>query len=454
MSERSADWSVVWLSSDPVPADEYDVRRVAADYRTRGEDLESSRSTLQRLSELSGWTGEAAEEFAKQASERTEDLGKAAEKYLDAAAALETYAGHVATARTDTWDGLQRALHAEEERKRLDHDPLEGVADPSGAQLDARDRQWDRRAEWASARDRAAQDVEAAIETLRDRAEDCADDIRSASESFKDSWWDDFKGWVREHVDAIKLIVDILKWVAVAVAVIGIAIALFFTAPFWLTALLVGVGVGLAVMVLAGDAMLLSVGEATWGDVAWDTAGVVLSVVGGRATLQAARNLPAVLGNARNAVVASEQAVARSNIPQNAKNALNITSSRGAGLKRWAERQVADATRAAATNVDELLRTAPTWTSRLSHLDTELATATEKLRVLAGFNVSAAAGEIRAAQRLIGSGVGANFVALGTTLDEIAGQLGLPAPSDVPKGVVDESLDELGDVRWRLSTIL
>lgn len=450
MTRRAADWGVVWLSEDPVPADDGDVRRVAASYQQRGDDLSSSRSTLQRLSELSGWTGEAAEEFAKKAQERTEDLGKAAEKYLDVATALTTYAAHVATARTDTWDGLQRALQAEEERRRLDHDPLAGVSDPSPEQLAARSDQWDRRAEFASARGSAAQDVEEALQTLRERASECADDIRKASEKFDDGWWDDVKGWVRDHADLIKAIVEVLKWVAVAVAAIGLVVALFFTAPFWLTALLVGAGIALAVAILAGDALLLSVGEATWGDIAWDTAGVVLSVIGGRATLQLARGLPAQLGNARNAVVATQQAAARSALPGNVRAALNISSARGAGLRRWAERELADAMSSAASNVDDALRVAPDLASRLRFLDTDLATAVEKLRVLRGLGAPG----LDVAEHLVRGGIFANWTGLTTAVDEALGQIGLPAPSDIPKGILDETLDEIGDLRWRLTSVL
>lgn len=451
MTARQADWSVVHHTHDPVPADEWDVRRVARQYQQRGDDLAASKSALQRLSELSGWTGEAAEEFAKKAADRVEDLGTAAEKYLDVAAALTTYAGHVATARSDTWDALQRATEAEEQRRRLDGDPLAGIEDPTPEQLAARVDQWDRRAEWAAARGKAAGDVEEALERLRDRASQCADEIRRASEKFSDGWWDDVKGWVRDHADTIKMIVDVMKWIAVAVAAIGLVVALFVSAPFVVVAGLVALGIALAVGILAGDALLLTVGEATWGDIAWDTAGVVLSVVGGRAALQAARSLPSALGNARNAVVASEQAAARSNLPQNVKNALNITSARGAGLRRWADREVAEAITGAASGVDEMLKVSPTLSARLRVLDSEIATTIEKLRVLRGFDVPAAAESIRVAQGLVKGVVVANWTGLTTALDEVADQVGGISLSAVPRGLVDEAVDEVGDLRWRLA---
>ena len=59
----------------------------------------------------------------------------------------------------------------------------------------------------------------------------------------------------------------------------------------------------LAVGILVCDLMLLSVDEATLGDIAWDVAGVVLAVVGGRAAIQAARGLPGMLASARTAAL-------------------------------------------------------------------------------------------------------------------------------------------------------
>lgn len=61
--------------------------------------------------------------------------------------------------------------------------------------------------------------------------------------------------------------------------VVVLVLAVIATAPFALIAL----GVALAAAILLLDAALLTVGEATWGDVAWDLAGLALSAVGGRA---------------------------------------------------------------------------------------------------------------------------------------------------------------------------
>ncbi|MBD8870502.1 hypothetical protein [Nocardioides donggukensis] len=456
MSSRSADWSVVHQASDPVPADEWDVKRVAGQYRDRGEDLGSSRSTLQRLSQLSGWTGEAAEEFAKKAADRVDDLGKAADKYLQVADALTTYAGHVGTARTDTWDGLQRALDAEEQRRRLDQDPLEGVAEPTPEQLVARSAQWDRRDDAESARRRAAQDVEDAVERLRQRASECADDIKEASEKFSDGWFDHVKGWVRDHADLIRMIVDVLKWVALAVAAIGIVVALFFTAPLWITALIVGVGVALAAAILAGDALLLSVGEATWGDIAWDTAGLLLAAVGGRATIRAAQALPGTLSRARDVVVVAQRAQAVRSLPRHVRWFSRINPARSGllgGLRNYAQARHLNAVDDAVTRVDQMLRVDPSVWARLRVLDSGAATALEKIRVMRSFRVPAAAAYLDEAAANVRRLTYVNWAGFATGADAALGRATGVSPADVPKQLVDEIVDEASDLRWRLSAI-
>ena len=88
MTLRSGDWHLLGHASDPVPASEYDVDRVASTYERRGNDLRSTHGALERLSRLDGWRGDAAESFAESADDRLGDLAKAATKYESAARAL------------------------------------------------------------------------------------------------------------------------------------------------------------------------------------------------------------------------------------------------------------------------------------------------------------------------------------------------------------------------------
>lgn len=310
MSRRTGDRSLVGYHSDPVPADWSDVDGVASDYRKRADDLALAHATLSNLSELNGWTSEAAAEFAESAHDGLGDLAKARDKYDGAADALEAFADAVSTARTDTWNGLPAAEEAEQTRRANDADNLSGLSEPTQQQVDDQSA-CDTSA--SQARTCAGNDVQAAVAALEQAARTAAEKIESASESYDDGWFDDFKGWVREHADILRLIVDILEWVAVALAVIG-----FFLGG-WVF-LVIAIAVAAAILLI--DAMLVSAGEEEWSKLIWDTVGLALTAVGGTAALKLAGKMSRVFKSGMDDVVADVAAASRNSLGPMITNAL------------------------------------------------------------------------------------------------------------------------------------
>lgn len=283
MTKRVGEWQLVGYGEDPVPASEYDVTSVANDMGDRAEAAGLIRDNLQRLADLDGWRGKAAEAFAEKAEEVLEDLGKVEDRYHAVAEALRGWSGHVGTARASTDSALTLATDSDETMRRHPMPPPGGELTPE----QERDKRLHEQAETdlGTARSR----LQSAMSALDDAADGVRGDIEDAADIWDDGFWGDVKGWVRDNADVIDAIVVVLEIIAAVVGIILLIVVIVATAPFWLTAL----AVGLAVAVVVGVALLAwaDTGKRDWGDVGLAVAGLALTLVGGRAALLAGKGL-------------------------------------------------------------------------------------------------------------------------------------------------------------------
>jgi len=458
MSARPGEWQLLGHGSDPVPHRTYALDRLADTYEQTGEAIRESADRLRRLAELDGWTGDAAEAFAEAAEDLHGDLADAEQRYVDAGAALRRFVEPVREARSESYGALSDAERAQEEKARNGGDTLAGVAEPTPEQVDAQARR-------AGRLEAAEQDLMAArtrldraLSALGTAADRAARDIRDAAEHGKDSRWDNVKGGMRDFADAVhlKTLVEIVGWVALAVAVVAAGLALFATAPFWLVALAIGLGVAL----LAGDLVLWSNGS---GDAEWYNVG--LDVVG-LATLGLARPLTGAatattvstrggVAAARGATAQADEAARLAALPDSirATNASGMPV--GNNLRTWSDSLLAgNTTRAADAGTDGAARVqagaagrpGPLQSAR--HLDSDLAqTAAEirRLRALDGAN-PATARLLEQAERQVAVATANGYAGLGTNV--LGGvDLTLAAMADEPPthGAPRDAL------RWRLS---
>lgn len=383
-SRRHGRWELLGHSSDPVPSDAGDILDVASDYRSRGTDLDAIRDVLEGLSDLTGWRGEASETFASKAGDRAGDIGKAATRYAETADALETYASAVFEARNSSWSALNRAEQAESRRSADAHDPLAGVAEPTPEQAADDRRRLDRLDAAQDDLTAARNALEQALDDLDSAARKCADAIRDAADEFKDSWRDDFQGFIRDHADFIKAIVTVLKAIAAVVAVITLVVVMIASAPVWLIA----GAIALAAAILVLDSLLLSAGEATWGDVAWDAAGLALSFVGGGATMRLGAQLSARLSVATTRVLSNVQQGARASTPL-ATRILQSVRMPGLSFIGRIGDDLAEARvdRIVTAATERIAGVKPTGLDRLRALDGELATQVRQIAELRSFQV-------------------------------------------------------------------
>ncbi|MBE7324224.1 hypothetical protein IEQ44_06130 [Nocardioides sp. Y6] len=450
MTRRHGNWHLVGRDSDPVPASEYDVNRVARTYEKRGEDLREAHGALTRLSRLDGWRGDAAETFAESADDRVKDLDKAATKYEDAGEALRTYALAVETAREETKRALDDAEEADARRRANEGDPLAGVTEPTDQQIDDAERQNRRHANALTALNAAEGKVNDAMSNLATAASTCARKIRAASDSFKDHWFkDDF---VRKNLGAFELVIKALEIAAVAIAAIGLVVALCFTAPAWLVAGLFVAGIA-AAAILAGTRTMLVLSEAgdhTWADVGWDVVGIGLAVVGGRAVFSLGRQKGA-LGRTFAALRTAARSSAAARMTPLPRFILRFKGGQGiAGrlIRGFDEFRIRGLAAPAIRQIDEIANLKVGWGARLRVLDKDMATMRAQIAALddltlPGVNVSKITQNLDGLRDALGPAIRWNLINTGVSADS-AGDLAGWSVSGAVK-------DEMETAHWRVT---
>jgi uncharacterized protein YukE len=428
MTARTGEWHLVGHESDPVPASETDVDRVADEMASRATAAQDVKDVLTALSDLDGWKGDAAEVFAKKAGEVLDNLGKVVDRYDAVADALKTWAGDVGEARTDTWRAVQDAESAQDAIDRNEKtDPVPGV-ELTAAEEAANLRNGNAQDDLAAART-ALNDAMSALDSAAERARNRIED---AADTWDDGRFAGLKNWIREHADIIDLLVTILEIVAIVLAVALLIAVVFFTAPFWLVAAAVAVSAA----VLVGVFMLAAAdtGKRDWGDVGMAVLGLVLTVAGGSLAKLAAKGLARLVPQVATRVGTNAADATRAAWTQRLaswpafQNASRITNPAN-NLARWvtgvrgnmstAVQAADDAGRAGV----EALTSLPT--SRLSRLlaqDADLAQTRVTLQALRNLGLEGAEREAATdLSRLINGGILANLGNLGVSVEGVPG---------------------------------
>lgn len=364
-------WELLGHDSDPVPASDLDVERVAGKMRERADDARDMHDKLRALADLDGWRGEAAESFADHADDVLGDLEKVEDRYDKVATALMTWKGEVQTAREKSQTAANNAETADETMRT--HPAHSGLGTPT-----PEEKSDDARHDAAKDDlDQARADLQNALDDLDAAAGRAKGDIEEAADVWDDGWWGDFKGWVRAHADAIDFIVTCLE---VAAFIAGAAIlicAMVATAPFWLIAGAFVLGAAL----LVGHSMLVAAdtGKADGWDIAFDILNLATLGAGGVLTRLAGKGMSTLLPAVASRLGSSTRATALQrlvggNLTQ-FNNALRIRNPSN-NLFRWTQGLLATATREgdeAAAGVRALANVQPGRLQVLLHQDRGLA---------------------------------------------------------------------------------
>lgn len=462
MSRRPGEWHLLGRGGgDPVPGSPSSVERLANGYERTADEVARLSGRLRRLAALDGWTGQAAERFAESAEDLAEDLADAERRSRGVGTALRGFVEPLRTARDRSRQLVAQAEQAEQERRRTADDPLAGVLEPTEGQIAAASAQAQRHSAAVRRLREAGEGLDAVLAELDAAAGRTERALRSAAERGRDSWWDNRKGDVRGIAEGLKVVVDVLSVLAVALAVLTLVALVVFTAPISVF-VVAGVAIGLTSLTANSLLVLSESGEATWTDVGTDVLGLAATLVGGRLAVSAARSL----SSARAGIAGRVGQQARANRLQqlrstpegrSAANAGKIEDPRN-GLRRWSDDTMAGFARRADTAADTarggVLRTAPSRPlDRVTHLDHDLAESAADLRRLrartdltAGERASLAGvrSDLVQARRVNVAGLG---VQSGDVVDT-GGSTGVLPSGAAWKGSFDDSASR---TLWRLS---
>jgi hypothetical protein len=288
VSARPGDWHLLGADGDPLPGDAYDV---ASEARHYDQTATAIRDQVSRLRQMASGNNELVGKYAPALEDAAKDL---ADHLDDAQGRFDTVASQLKIWSPVLSDGMSQTLsmvrEAEQAQSTID------ANQPSGTPVDKKDDHAVQADQQRGNRLSGAQGdlsgIQGRFDTLmghvNDTAEDVAKKISDAShDSLKDSWWDSHvRKWIHDHADLLKMIADVLTWIATAIIIV---------------VLIVGTGgVGLAILLTAGalliHTMLAANGDGSWVDVGIDAFALV--------TLGAGRMLSTAAKTARLASLA------------------------------------------------------------------------------------------------------------------------------------------------------
>ncbi|MBF4600757.1 hypothetical protein ITJ55_08035 [Frigoribacterium sp. VKM Ac-1396] len=277
---RPWDWSPLDLAADPVPGDPTEIRSSAVAARATGTSIETQSRRLRRLAKADGWDSESGRTFTTSAEPLADAIDRAKQRYLDLAAALDTYA--------DGLDDLQRqadrarldADDAKEARRTADRFVVPGETDPVEVE-----RQEAARTRAVDLADADLADAKAVITRLVGSGGDASGEygalndraiaaIRLAGDDeLRDTWWDGVKQVVHDAQGALNITKDVLS-------VLGfvLGLAAMFAGP--LAPLLLGLSIAVAALSLLITLAQAVAGDATPADVLGDIANLGMACVG------------------------------------------------------------------------------------------------------------------------------------------------------------------------------
>lgn len=269
---RQGDWPLVDHDSDPVPADPTELDTVIDHYRKISEAMTEQAALLKRIGDgdVRLLKGQSADALRKRARESAGALDKAAGRYADVHSALDGYRPSLATARTDTREGLTDAENASRELQ-----VAEGMPDPVNAtRPDDAEPLTDKERKASSDRESAISGASSAIAAAKQKVANALAALRTAAETaaakIRENWkvdglhtsgWDAF---VHRLNKFLKALVEILTYIGLALAVLAILVpGLNFIAL---------IGIGVAVVSVVASTILAAQGEGSW-------LGVILGVL-------------------------------------------------------------------------------------------------------------------------------------------------------------------------------
>lgn len=345
---RPTNWSPL-ADSDPVPGDTTAIRAEASRMRTVASTIREQVTKLRSIGKDPTLCGKYVVELRSGADDLAGKLEKTAGRYEKVSGHLDGWANDLDQAQADSVVALNMAKPADEVLNRQYVSAPKKAEDMTPAERRAEQDRKDAETAANAQLDAAKAKLRSAVDFRDTREDQVATWIREAiDDAVEDSWWDNVKDFVDKYADVIKVVIDVLSYVATALAIVAMFIP--------------GLNVivlALTIAVVLGRTLLALTGNASWMDVLVDAIGLlpVVGKLGGK-----------LLKGANTAAKTSATAASRAKVAQNLARSSSTRKALGktlnsrtasAAQKRAARRQIDALKKAARRDVPKVPQDLP-----------------------------------------------------------------------------------------------
>ncbi|MEU3463735.1 hypothetical protein ABZ721_27775 [Streptomyces sp. NPDC006733] len=317
MPRRPRDWHPLRTEdryADPTPGSPADIRTGRRTLTDTAIEIRTQIARLRALSDGTGLKGEYAEALQDGAERLRDKLGKVADRYERVAVKVAAWAEAVDDAQHQTTDAHRAATAAHDIITPLDALPAEDLTPTQKSDLDHARASLIRA---QAAFDGAVLDYESDARRISGAIEGLLDD------SLEDSYWSWTSNLLERNAAWINEALEIIGWIATAVAIAAVLIACAPTAPAWL-ALAASWAIAGAEAATYGTALIhtaqATTGNGTWADVGLDIVAILTLRMGKAAEQGVTAGVDATRAASRQAAkdavsaARSQQSVARGEI--------------------------------------------------------------------------------------------------------------------------------------------
>lgn len=266
---RPVDWQPL-ADHDPVPGDTATIRDEARRMADIGSTIRDQVRKLRSIGKDGTLKGQYAEKLRSAAGDLAGKLDKTAGRYEKVSGHLRTWADELDHAQRDSITALDMAKEADRTLSKTEVTASDGAKKPEDMTPQERQQEQDRKDAYNAANGRlqaARTKLRGAVGHRDTHEAKVAKWIREAiDDDVEDSWWDNVKDFVDKHAKLIKVLTDILSWIATAVAIISMFIPGLNVLVFLVAA---------GILVVLARSLLAATGNASWMEVVMDSIGLV-----------------------------------------------------------------------------------------------------------------------------------------------------------------------------------
>ncbi|MFJ5288436.1 hypothetical protein [Streptomyces sp. NPDC088348] len=284
---RPTDWHPLG-EADPTPGDVDGVTAGQKNMQSTAAEIRLQIKKLKTISDDTTLKGKYVDELQSGADKFRGKLEKSAGRYERVSAQLGEWATELDFAQTSTAKALSSAKSAQADIKRL-----LGSADPDSESAKKAEEELDhhKKEELHHARGvlaTAKSDYQHSVESYEAKSKDIAKKIRDIiDDALEDGFWSWVSNIIEQHIDAIKITLEVIGYIATIAAIAALAITVLaacIAMPGLLLALapmLLTFGTVASVVSLGMHSLMAATGNGGWGDVGFDILGLLTFKAGG-----------------------------------------------------------------------------------------------------------------------------------------------------------------------------